>query len=358
MSKKDKKLHKKKHRGLKVFFGLVIVIVLFMVTINIIPPSKVMENNRFVAQDGKTMLCAHRGGSVNNPENTLMAFKACVEDYQTDIVETDFWLTKDEKLVYNHDGYIDRVSDVNGDKPLSEVMEMIEDESKRHYIKDYTLDELRNFNFGYYFEDENGNRPYKILSDNPGAQLLPAKRLALKAAGLQIVELDELFDTFYETHPELLFNVEIKDPGEAGYKAGNLLDDSLTNKYPLYKSNVVVSTFHDEIEKDLKINHPSLLRGASTGVATKFIITEILNVNLFDNDKFVALQIPMSYDLGFTLKLDSKKYIDAAHKRNIAVQYWTINEKEDMEHLVDLGCDAIMSDNPKLLRSVLDAKQK
>ena len=55
------------------------------------------------------------------------------------------------------------------------------------------------------------------------------------------------------------------------------------------------------------------------------------------------------------MKLDKKTYIKRAHRRNIAVQYWTINEEEDMRHLIDLGCDAIMTDDPALLKTVLDS---
>ena len=39
----------------------------------------------------------------------------------------------------------------------------------------------------------------------------------------------------------------------------------------------------------------------------------------------------------------------------MAVQYWTINDEAEMRHLIDLGCDAIMTDNPKLLREVLNS---
>ena len=39
----------------------------------------------------------------------------------------------------------------------------------------------------------------------------------------------------------------------------------------------------------------------------------------------------------------------------MAVQYWTINDEETMRELIDKGCDAIMTDDPKLLKSVLDS---
>ena len=119
---------------------------------------------------------------------------------------------------------------------------------------------------------------------------------------------------------------------------------------------MVVGTYHDDIEEDLKVNHPTLLRGASVGAAAVFVVTQILKVNLFDFNTFACLQIPTSYTIkGIELKLNKKTYIRRAHRRNIAVQYWTINDEETMRELIELGCDAIMTDNPELLRNVLES---
>jgi len=96
------------------------------------------------------------------------------------------------------------------------------------------------------------------------------------------------------------------------------------------------------------------LRGAPTGTAAKFILRQFLGLNLFDNSDFACLQIPTSYDLGIELELDKKTIIKRAHRRNISVQYWTINDAEEMRELIELGCDCIMTDDPKLLKSVLE----
>ncbi len=97
-----------------------------------------------------------------------------------------------------------------------------------------------------------------------------------------------------------------------------------------------------------------MLRGAPTGTAAKFILTQYLGVNLFDNSDFVCLQIPMEYDLGVTIPLDAKTLIRRAHRRNIAVQYWTINDADEMRRLIELGCDCIMTDDPVLLKQILE----
>ena len=332
-------------KKLKRLAGFLAFLFVFLLVINIIPPKENVKENPFLVEKGALpMIAAHRGGGVQNPENTLMAFREAVNTYGADIIESDLYLTRDGYLVYNHDGYIDRTSNVNGDLTAEEVEKLCEDKENRHYIPDMTLEELEKYNFGYYFENENGERVYKDV-ENP------------RALGTGIATVERLFDMFYETNPGLLFIVEIKDEGERGKTACRILSETL-EKYPAYRDRIVVGTFHDEIEEELKTNYPTLYRGAPTGTAAKFILTQMLRVNLFDRSDFACLQIPTSYDLGITVHLDKKTYIRRAHRRNIAVQYWTINDEETMRALIELGCDCIMTDDPALLKQVLDEYRK
>lgn len=331
----------KKYKALKIVGIVLASILLFMLIINLIPPKKNVESNPFVVEKGQLpMIAAHRGGGECNPENTMLAFREAVKTYGVEIIESDLYLTKDGYLVYNHDSYIDETCNVNGDITLEEVKEICKDSSKRHYIADMTLEELRQYNFGYYFTDKEGNRPYK-------------EETSLAENGLQIATIEQLFEEFYESNPNLLFIVEIKNEGERGYESCRILNETL-NKYPNYRNRIVVGTFHDEIEVELKTKYPDLYRGAPTGTAAKFVITQILKVNIFNNSDFACLQIPTSYDVGITINLDKRTFIKRAHRRNIAVQYWTINDAETMRRLIELGCDCIMTDNPELLKSVLD----
>ena len=331
----------KKRRGLKIFGIIVAAILLFFVVINVIPPKANVENNPFVVEKGGLpMIAAHRGGGDCNPENTMLAFREAVKTYKVDIIESDLYLTKDGYLVYNHDSYIDETCNINGDISLEEVEALCEDKANRHYISDMTLAELESYNFGYYFEDDNGERIYKDAEN-------------FAELGLQIATVDKLFAEFYESNPGLLFIVEIKNSGERGYESCRILYETL-QKYPEYKDQIVVGTFHDEIEQELKEKYPDLLRGAPTGTAAKFVLTQFVGVNIFDNSDFACLQIPTSYDLGIEIYLNKKTIINRAHRRNIAVQYWTINDPDEMRELIELGCDCIMTDNPKLLAEVLD----
>ncbi len=326
---------------MKILMSIILILAMFVAIINIIPPKKNIESNPFIVGEGNLpMIAAHRGGGDNNPENTMLAFRQAVNAYKVDIIESDLYLTKDGYLVYNHDSYVDETCDINGDLTLDEVEVLCEDKANRHYIGDMTLEELRKYNFGYYFEDENDERIYKNAEN-------------IEELGLQIATVEQLFEEFYESCPDLLFIVEIKNEGERGFEACRKLAETL-DRYPEYKDNIVIGTFHPEIEAELEENYPHLMRGASTAGAAQFILTTFAGINLFDNSSFTCLQIPMEYDLGVTVPLDLKMIISRAHRRNIAVQYWTINDEDEMRHLIELGCDCIMTDDPALLRHIID----
>lgn len=58
---------------------------------------------------------------------------------------------------------------------------------------------------------------------------------------------------------------------------------------------------------------------------------------------FVALQIPTT---DYTVNLGTSRLVNYAHKHDIAVQYWTINDPDEMTYLQSIGADAIMTDVP------------
>ena len=323
---------RKKGRGLKTAGCILGVIALFFCMINLIPPKKVMEKNPFIKEkDALPMIAAHRGGGISNPENTLLAYRTAVNEYGIQICETDLWMTGDGHLVYSHDSSVNRMACPEG--------------AEKVVIGEHTLAELKAYNMGYNFKDPaSGEYIYRDASE------VEQQRL-----GLKILEFHELLEEFYETRKDLLFIVEIKNDGETGFRAAEIIDKTLTERFPDYKNNLVVGTFHPAIEADLQANHPGLLRGASTAGARKFIVSQLFGVNLFADVDFACLQVPMAYDVkGIKLDLTWRTYIARAHRRNIAVQYWTINDADDMRFLIERGADAIMTDDPLLLKQVLE----
>jgi glycerophosphoryl diester phosphodiesterase len=64
----------------------------------------------------------------------------------------------------------------------------------------------------------------------------------------------------------------------------------------------------------------------------------------------VALQVPPSY---FGIEIVSPDTVARAHALGVEVHVWTINDEAEMDTLLDLGVDALMSDHPARAMAVL-----
>jgi glycerophosphoryl diester phosphodiesterase len=49
-------------------------------------------------------------------------------------------------------------------------------------------------------------------------------------------------------------------------------------------------------------------------------------------------------------------FVRAAHRANLPVHVWTVDDEATIHDLLDLGVDGIMTDRPRLLRDVLAAR--
>lgn len=67
----------------------------------------------------------------------------------------------------------------------------------------------------------------------------------------------------------------------------------------------------------------------------------------------VAAQVPVNYG---RVKVVTPRFIAAAHNAGLEVHVWTIDDPTEMDRLLDLGVDAIMTDRPDLLRDVLQLR--
>ena len=64
----------------------------------------------------------------------------------------------------------------------------------------------------------------------------------------------------------------------------------------------------------------------------------------------MALQIPPEFG---GQPLVTPELLAHAHAHGVQVHVWTVNDTDEMERLLDLGVDAIMSDFPGRLRDVI-----
>lgn len=121
----------------------------------------------------KVLVVAHRGDWRNAPENSLQAFKNCIE-MGVDMIEIDLKKTKDNQLIIMHDGTIDRTTDGKG-KP-----------------SDYTLEEIRKFHL------KNG-------LGRPTFHTIPTLEEVLTLAkGKILINIDKGYDYFKDVYALLV----------------------------------------------------------------------------------------------------------------------------------------------------------
>ena len=291
-------------------------------------PLKEEMTNPFIKTE-KTFVSAHRSGADIAPENTMMAFQYCVqnENFNVDTFEFDLHITKDNKLILLHDDTLDRTTNAKDEFGYEKVKP-----------SEKTFEELKVLNFGENFETPDGKYPYRNLRGNDVPE------------NLKVVLLEDVLD-YLESNGDFTYIIEIKDKGENGFKAADELYRILTERKLLQK--VVFGTFNGDVTKYVDENYPDMLRSSSIVEVVLFYLAAAYNIDLNEGFyKFDALQIPTNqYGI---LRLGSERVINYAHRHNLAVQYWTINEEDEIKRLSEIGADCIMSDVPDLAYDVIN----
>ncbi len=329
MSKRAKKILKR--IGIILLAVVVVFGVLYWVVTrdsNALPEESDGADNPLITSLGTSMLSGHRAGGGIAPENTMMALKNCVEsdEYELDIFEFDLHLTADGELVLLHDSTLDRTSD---------AVEYFGEENVDVGTK--TLAELKNLNMGAQFEADDGTMPYAGLTGDEVPD------------DLRIITLEETLE-YLESAGDYGYIIEIKNSDEAGYEAADKLYAVLSEYDCLEKT--VVGTFHNEITSYIDENYPDMLRSAGVMECVKFYFCALLDLDV-DEDTFgfEALQIPTT---DYVINLGTSRVINYAHRYNIAVQYWTIDDPDEMERLQSIGADAIMTNYPDIAAEILN----
>jgi len=282
-------------------------------------------DNAFIT--GKTQISAHRSGGGVAPEETMMAFRNCAEnpDFSIDVFEFDLHITADDHLVLLHDDTLDRTSDSE---------EVFGEKDTRPENK--TLSELKRLNMGVRFVDPEGNMPYAQLETVP--------------EDLRILTLEEVLD-YLTGVGDYSYIIEVKNDGEMGKRAVDLLYAELAERGMLDRA--VFGTFSDEIAAYVSKTYPDFARGTSPGEVVEFYLAAILDKDDYQPPCSV-MQLPFNDEyLKLGINFGTAAVINYAHSHNLALQYWTVNNAADMEYLISMGADCIMTDYPDLLYEVM-----
>lgn len=68
---------------------------------------------------------------------------------------------------------------------------------------------------------------------------------------------------------------------------------------------------------------------------------------------FPVVQVPTHWK---GIPVVTERMLRAAHRRGIQVQVWTVDDEAEMERLLDLAVDGLMTDRPSLLKQVLERR--
>jgi glycerophosphoryl diester phosphodiesterase len=242
----------------------------------------------------------HRGAAGLAPENTLPSF-ALGAALGADYLELDVHGTSDGAVVVLHDPTLDRTTDGSG--PVRE----------RRWREVETLDA------GHRFTHDGRSYPYR-------------------GQGVRVPTLAAVLAAF----PGHCFNIEIKQADPA------IVDEvvALLDRAGAAPRSLLAAA-------DAAIMH-EIRRAVGGRIATGM---SALDVALFveraqreDWSGYTppgqALQIPPRHE---TIELVTRPHVDAAHRFGCEVHVWTINEPAEIERLLDLGVDGVMSDFPGLV---------
>lgn len=237
---------------------------------------------------------AHRGGSLLaanvGRENSLAAMRAAVSLGFTH-VETDVHATADGHLVAFHDDTLERVTDGRG------------------RIADLPLREVRRHLIG-------GREPVPTLDE----------------------VLEEL--------PSTRFNIDIKAPG-----AVRPLVHAL-NRHRA-QDRVNVGSFGVDRIRAFRRLMGEQVPTAASGLGTAWT-SLVPGLPRLLPSTGVVLQVPVSWPVaGRRVPIVTPRLIHAAHARGRQVHVWTVDDEAEMERLIGLGVDGIVTDRPDVLREVL-----
>ena len=241
------------------------------------------------------LIVAHRGASMEAPENTLPAYiKAW--DQGVDAVELDVRETKDKRLICVHDDSLGRVSE------------------SEYSISQETLATLKTIDIGSFRSKKFANTFVPLLKEVFDCKPEKSKIfLEIKPSKISFNELNEMVET----------NV-------------------------ISKLNTHFLGFYPKVVE---------------GLNKRFDIPATLSIvpAFFDYDyEKISSFLEKSKSFGISQRIDSKKSMNLIKKFKEEGKYcitWTVNNKKYMRDLIELGVDAIITDNPKKLMKVIKEKR-
>ena len=278
---------------------------------------------------------AHQGGEIEAPSNTLYALQTAA-DKGSHVLEIDVHATADGEVVVLHDTTVDRTTNGSG------------------RVDELTLEEIQQLDAAYWFVPGCGtchDHPedaYTLRGYATGDRELPDELADdFEPADFRIPTLREVLERF----PDEMINIEIKRtvPDTTPYE--QQVADLLAEFDRV--DDVIVVSFSDLAIERFKLLAPEVHTAVATGQAALFTASSLEVLPGLPNPRYLALQVPLEFE---GIEVVSEDFVADAHANGLAVHVWTINDRETMEWLLDIGVDGIITDRPTLLAELLDKR--
>lgn len=239
-----------------------------------------MTPGDFFTPDAPRVL-AHRGFALDAPENTMLAFAAAINE-GAEYVETDVHATADGVAVVAHDPTLERTA------------------GRPERIDSLLWHELENIPLG----DD---------------QTVPT--------------LHDVLDTF----PDTRFNIDMKSDAAVAPTVRAISALRVTDR-------VLLTSFREARRRRARQLLPNVATSASKSIvlraigAAKLGSRAVMSRALRDVD---ALQIPERMR---STRVLSETLLALAHECGTEVHVWTVNERDDIDRLLRVGVDGIVTD--------------
>lgn len=232
---------------------------------------------------------AHRGASVQAPENTLPAFSRALE-LGVDMIELDVHMSRDGELVVIHDATLGRTTDGRG------------------RVGKKSLRELKALDAGSWFSSS--------------------------FAGTRIPTLEEAIEL---VKGKAQLNIEVK----AGPDTYPGLEERLVEllKRHSFVDQALVTSF----------DRQALLRVKELELRTRIGVLLARRVR----DLVTVAQGARANAVCLEHSLLTKADVESCHKERLGLYLWTVNDIHEMRRLIDLGVEGIVTDRPDLLQGLL-----
>lgn len=300
---------------------------------------------------------AHRGGRDVRPENTLYSYAYAIELGATSI-ECDMQLTKDGQIVMSHNPILN--SDITRDENGNYI------ENNKYDIRLMTVDELKKFDVGVM--DPNCGEYYDLHGKT---------QFTYDAKIPTLEELMQLIQSYGDKN--IVLNIETKsypDPASAGYK--NNADpkkfvevfNNIVKKYDM-EDRVVLQSFDWQTLIEMKKLNPNISTsalwqeqpswGRDSESLRRYKKKKSPWLGGLDIKDYQGNPVKAAHAIGADIISPyyteiSKQDVDEAHSLGMKVVPWTVNNEKDMNMLLDMGVDGIISDKPWLLKQVLEKR--